>query len=179
MYPYLLHFYWIVFHYVNIQIVCSDSNFDSFLFELFWIKLLQHTNICEYISVSFPLGIYPRTTRPQDRYISNFTRNCHFLQSDYKILFPWAMFENSSYSPILTIFILAILTGGKRYFNVVFICISLMANAVKQLFTCLLTVYLLLWTVHWNFLFILIRLFEKLICWSSVYILWPSQVAQW
>ena len=175
MYQYLLHFYWIVFHYVNIQIVCSDSNFDSFLFELFWIKLLQHTNICEY--VSFPLGKYPRTTRPQDRYILNFTRNCHFLQSDYKILRPWAMFENFSYFPILTTFISAILTGGKRYFNNVFICISLMANDVKQLFTCLFTVYLLLWIIHWNLWSILTRLFEKWICWSSVYILWASQVA--
>ena len=124
-----------MFHYVNIQIVCGDSNFDSFLFELFWIKLIQLTNICEY--VSFPLGKYPRTTRPQDRYILNFTRNCHILQSDYKILFPWAMFENSSYSPILTTFISAILTGGKRYFNVVFICIPLMAAAAaKSLQSC-------------------------------------------
>ena len=137
--------------------------------------MIFFSSFCEY--VSFPLGKYPRTTRPQDRYILNFTRNCHFLQSDYKILRPWAMFENFSYFPILTTFISAILTGGKRYFNDVFICISLMANDVKQLFTCLFTVYLLLWIIHWNLWSILTRLFEKWICWSSVYILWASQVA--
>jgi hypothetical protein len=76
---------------------------------------------------------------------------------------PPIVFENSIFSTscqhlLLSLLIIAILVGMKWYLNVVLICVSVMTNNVQNLFTYLLTVYLLWQNIHSYALMILVDL---------------------